>query len=69
MLNAFLDLVDGMPLIDCSKKYGRDFIIHYNHIKSLLLDSGYLLCKGVFVSRGDIVEYSNNLIYEVKHDI
>lgn len=69
VLNAFLDLVDGMPLIDCSKKYGRDFIIHYNHIKSLLLDSGYLLCKGVFVARGDIVEYSNNLIYEAKHDI
>ena len=69
VLNAFLDLLDGLPVVDCSKKYGRDFIIHYNHIKSLLLDSGYILDKGVYLSRGDIKEYSNKLIYEVKHDI
>lgn len=69
VLGAFLDLVDGMPVLDCSKKYGRDFIIHYNHIKALLLDSGYLLCKGVYLARGDIADYNNNVMYEVKHDI
>lgn len=69
VLNAFLDLTEGMPVLDCGKKYGRDFIIHYNHIKELLLDSGYLLCKGVYLARGDISDYNNNLIYEVKHDI
>ena len=69
VLNAFLDLIGGLPVVDCSKKYGRDFIIHYNHIKSLLLDSGYILEKGVYLSRGDIVEYGNKLMYEVKHGI
>lgn len=69
VLNAFLDLVDGMPIIECSKKYGRDFIIHYNHIKALLLDSGYLSCKGVYLARGDIADYNNNLMYEVKNGL
>ena len=69
VLNAFSDLIDGIPVVECAKKYGRDFIIHYTHIKSLLLDSGYLLDKGSYLSRCDIVEYNKNLIYEVKHDI
>lgn len=69
ILMAFLDLTNSMPLVDCAKKYGRDFIIHYNHIKALLLDSGYIMEKGKYFTRGDFCEYNNTLMYEVKNDL
>ena len=67
ILSAYLDLLNSMPLSDCAKKYGRDFIIHYNHIKSLLLDSGMILDKGVFCQRGDFVNYNNDFMYRYKN--
>ena len=67
IMSAYLDWLNSMPLIDCAKKYGRDFIIHYNHIKSLLLDSGMILDKGVYRQRGDIVNYNDDFIYLYKN--
>ena len=67
IMSAYLDLLNSMPLIECAKKYGRDFIIHYNHIKSLLLDSGMILDKGVYLQRGDIVNYNDDFMYRYKN--
>lgn len=69
ILNAYLELSDSMPISECAKKYGRDFIIHYNHIKSLLLDSGMILDKGVFRQRGDFVNYNDDFMYRYKNGI
>ena len=69
ILNAYLDLSDSMPVSECAKKYGRDFIIHYNHIKSLLLDSGMILDKGVFRQRGDLVTYNDDFMYRYKNGL
>lgn len=66
VLNAFLDLTDSLPVSVCAKKYGRDFIIHYNHIKALLLDSGLVLDKGVYRPRGDLVNYYDDFMYRYK---
>lgn len=35
---AINDLLSGVSLYDCVQRYGRDFIIHYGHIKTLLND-------------------------------
>lgn len=35
---AVEDLLAGTPLRVLASRYGRDFIIHYNHIKSLYID-------------------------------
>ena len=69
LLSAYLDLINYMPLAECAKKYGRDFIIHYNHIKSLLLDSGFILDKGVFRQRGDFVNYNDDFMYRYKYGL
>ena len=69
ILSAFLDLQNSMPLSDCAKKYGRDFIIHYNHIKSLLLDTGMILDKGVYRHRGDFVNYNDDFMYRYKNGL
>lgn len=69
ILSSYLDLLNSMPLTDCAKKYGRDFIIHYNHIKSLLLDSGMILDKGVYLARGDFVNYNVDFMYRYKNVI
>lgn len=69
VLSAYLDLLNSMPVSDCAKKYGRDFIIHYNHIKSLLLDSGMILDKGVYFQRGDFVNYTDDFMYRYKNGI
>ena len=69
ILSAYLDLLNSMPLTECAKKYGRDFIIHYNHIKSLLLDSGLILDKGVFRQRGDFVNYNDDFMYRYKNGL
>lgn len=69
IMSAYLDLLKSMPLTDCAKKYGRDFIIHYNHIKSLLLDSGMILDKGVYRQRGDFVNYNDDFMYRYKNGI
>ena len=69
ILFAYLDLLKSMPLLDCAKKYGRDFIIHYNHIKSLLLDSGMILDKGVYRPRGDFVNYDDDFMYRYKNGL
>lgn len=69
IMSAYLDLFNSLPLTDCAKKYGRDFIIHYTHIKSLLLDSGMILDKGVYRQRGDFVNYNDDLMYRYKYGI
>lgn len=69
VLNAFIDLSNAMPVADCARKYGRDFIIHYNHIKSLLLDSGMILDKGVYRQRGDFVNYNDDFMYRYKNGL
>ena len=68
-LSAYLDLLNSKPLTECAKKYGRDFIIHYNHIKSLLLDSGMILDKGVYRQRGDFVNYNDDFMYRYKNGL
>lgn len=35
---AFKDLLLGVPIQVCAQRYGRDFIIHYGHIRMLLND-------------------------------
>lgn len=35
---ALDDMLNGIPLVDIAKKYGRDFIIHYGHIRTLFND-------------------------------
>ena len=67
IMSAYLDLLKSMSLTDCAKKYGRDFIIHYNHIKSLLLDSGMILDKGVYIPCRDFVSYNNDFMYRYKN--
>ena len=69
IMSAYLDLLNSMPLVDCAKKYGRDFIIHYNHIKSLLFDSGMILDKGVYRHRGDFVNYNDDFMYRYKNGL
>lgn len=32
------DILSGMPLRDVAKRYGRDFIYHYSHIRTLVND-------------------------------
>lgn len=45
---ALEDMMNGIPLMEIAKRYGRDFIIHYGHIKTLLLDiyDDYGITKG-----------------------
>lgn len=35
---AINDLLAGIPLVEVMQKYGRDFIVHYGHIKTLFND-------------------------------
>lgn len=35
---AFMDICNGVPLSILVQKYGRDFIIHYRHLKTLYCD-------------------------------
>lgn len=35
---ALNDMLDGVPLRDIAKRYGRDFIYHYGHIKQVYVD-------------------------------
>lgn len=35
---ALDDMITGVPLVEIYTKYGRDFIVHYGHIKSLYED-------------------------------
>ena len=69
ILSAYFDLLNSMSLSECAKKYGRDFIIHYNHIKALLLDSGMILDKGVYRHRGDFVNYNDDFMYRYKNGL
>lgn len=69
VLSAYLDLLNSMPVSECAKKYGRDFIIHYTHIKYLLLDSGMILDKGVYFQRGDFVNYNDDFMYRYKNSL
>jgi hypothetical protein len=52
ILCAYIDLVSGLDVESCARKYGRDFIIHYGHIKNLLQDSGYYCDCGMWLARG-----------------
>lgn len=35
---ALNDMLEGVPLQDIAKRYGRDFIYHYGHIKQVYVD-------------------------------
>lgn len=35
---ALNDMLNGVPLQDIAKRYGRDFIYHYGHIKQVYVD-------------------------------
>lgn len=35
---ALSEMLDGIPISEVAKKYGRDFIIHYAHIRALYND-------------------------------
>lgn len=52
VLSAYIDLTAGLDVETCARKYGRDFIIHYGHIKNLLQDSGYYCDGGLWMARG-----------------
>lgn len=53
VLAATMDLVNGDSLSDVMQRYGRDFIVHYGHIKSLLTDMGATLIDGYWYAPGD----------------
>lgn len=36
--SALQEMLDGIPISEVAKKYGRDFIIHYAHIRALYND-------------------------------
>lgn len=38
VFNAVEDLLNGIPLREVAKRYGRDFIYHYSHIRTLITD-------------------------------
>lgn len=38
ILLALNEMLDGVPLCDIAQRYGRDFILHYGHIKQLFND-------------------------------
>lgn len=42
---ALNDMLEGVPLQDIAKRYGRDFIYHYGHIKQVYVDivGGFML--------------------------
>lgn len=46
---ALNDMLEGVPLQDIAKRYGRDFIYHYGHIKQVYVDivDGFTLEKCV----------------------
>lgn len=54
ILLAYIELISGLDVESCARKYGRDFIIHYGHIRDLLQDSGYYLDCGLWLPRGDV---------------
>lgn len=37
-LTAVEDLLNGTPLAEVARRYGRDFIYHYSHIRQLVAD-------------------------------
>lgn len=53
VLSATTDLLNGDSLGDVMRRYGRDFIIHYGHIKTLLVDMGARLIDGYWYAPGD----------------
>lgn len=38
LMDAVNDLLEGVPLIDVTRRYGRDFIMRYGHIRQLMED-------------------------------
>lgn len=48
-----IDLINGDALTDVMRRYGRDFIIHYGHIRTLLIDMGCRLIDGYWYAPGD----------------
>lgn len=53
VLSATMDLINGDSLADVMRRYGRDFIVHYGHIKTLLTDMGARLIDGYWYAPGD----------------
>lgn len=38
LMDAVNDLLEGVSLVDVTRRYGRDFIVHYGHIRQLMDD-------------------------------
>ena len=53
VLSATMDLINGDSLAAVMRRYGRDFIVHYGHIKALLVDMGATLIDGYWYAPGD----------------
>ena len=53
VLSATTDLLNGDSLCDVMRRFGRDFIVHYGHIKTLLIDMGARLIDGYWYAPGD----------------
>lgn len=41
LLIALQEMVNGVSLLDIASRYGRDFIVHYGHIRKLYQDIAY----------------------------
>lgn len=67
ILLAYTELIAGLDVESCARKYGRDFIIHYGHIKDLMKDSGFYLDKGLWLPR-DFVSNSGKPHYIYKNE-
>lgn len=67
VLSAYIDLVSGIDVDSCARKYGRDFIIHYGHIKSLLQDGGFYCDCGRWFARG-LDSNSADTLYKYKNN-
>lgn len=72
---ALMEMLDGVPLKELARRYGRDFIIHYRQLKELARDieqEERCRCKtalidletGEFTSPNAVKEYDFNLMKE-----
>lgn len=49
IVNAVMELIQGDNLESVMKRYGRDFVMHFSHIRALLNSMGYEFDHGVVV--------------------
>lgn len=60
LLEALEKLIDGVPLFDVVREYGRDFILHYSSIKLLVNDIIGEECFTAWKQRCDFADSINN---------